>query len=90
MNSSRLQNIKTMGGDAIHREPSMHKEILEDPMVIPIFTRVGWLEYFLKLIEYDNEMERDFAGTLKYDEATVKGLVVDSFEMEISQVTRLP
>lgn len=59
-------------------------------MVLPLLTKVGWLEYLLKLMEYDNEMERDFAATLKYDKAIVRGLVVDVFQMKIAQVIGLP
>jgi len=48
------------------------------------------LDYFLKLTEYDNEMAKEFVATLQYDEATVRGLVVDAFEMVIAQVIGLP
>jgi len=59
-----VQNIGAIGGDVIRREPSVHKKILEDVLVLPLFTRVGWLDYFLKLTEYDNDMARDFIATL--------------------------
>jgi len=73
----------------IRLEPSAHKEILEDVLVLPLFTKVGWLDYFLKLTEYDNEMAKEFAATLWYDEAIVRGLVVDASEMAIAQVIGL-
>lgn len=47
-----------MGGDVIKRESSSHKKILEDAIVLPIFTRVDWLDYFLKLIEFYNEIKK--------------------------------
>lgn len=47
-----------MGGDIIRRKPSTHKKILEDRLVLPIFRRVGWLDHFLKLIVFNEDMTR--------------------------------
>jgi len=68
------------------REPLAHKEILEDVLVLSLFTRVGWLDYFLKLTEYDDDMAKEFAFTLQYNEAMVRGLIIDNSELAIAQV----
>lgn len=79
-----------MGGDVIRRESLAHKQILEDAMVLPIFTKVGWLDYFLKPTEFDNDIARRFVATLELDEAMVKGLSVDASKVAITQVSGLP
>lgn len=61
-----------MGGDFIIREPSTHKKILEDALALPIFTRVGLLDYFLKLIEFNDDITRRFVNKLEHDESIVK------------------
>lgn len=61
-----------MGGDVIKREPTTHQQILEDAIVLPIFTRVGWIDNFLKLTKFSDDLTRRFADTLQYDEAMVK------------------
>lgn len=79
-----------MGGDIIRREPIAHKQILEDALVFPIFTRVGWIDYFLKLKKFDDDITKRSTATLQYDGAIVKGLSIDASEGAIAQISGLP
>jgi hypothetical protein len=78
-----------MGVDFIRRELVFHQQILEDATILPIFTRVGWFEYFLKLKKFSDDMIIKFATTLEYDRSMVKGILVDASEISIMQVIDL-
>lgn len=64
-----------MGGPPVRHELIVH-EVLQDQDCEPIFRNSGWLDYFLKLMEFNEEIMREFTRTLSNREAQVKGLRV--------------
>ena len=67
-----------------------HSVLLSDVEVVKRFNACGWLGYFLKLTEFDDEATTEFIRTFEEGEATVWGLIVVSIEEKIVEVTSLP
>ena len=57
--------------------------------VVRRFNACGWLGYFLKLTEYDEEATTEFICTFEEGEPTVWGLIVVSIEEKIAEVIEL-
>lgn len=58
-----------MGGPPIRHELTVHEVLLQDQDCEPIFYNTGWLDYFLKLTEFNEEIAREFTHTLSNGEA---------------------
>lgn len=58
-----------MGGPRIRHEPTIHEVLLQDQDCEPVFRNNGWLDYFLKLMEFNEEIVREFTRTLSNGEA---------------------
>lgn len=54
------------------------------------FRNCGWLDYFLKLDSYNEEIGHEFAQTFFEGKAVVKGLEVIVTKERIMEVTGLP
>lgn len=50
-----------MGGSPIKREPTDHTLILQDQDCEPLYKVCGWLDYFLKLHTYGDNVALEFA-----------------------------
>lgn len=79
-----------MGGPPVHHEPTVHEILLQDQDCEPVFCNSGWLDYFLKMTEFNKEIARDFTHTFADGEAYVKRLIVVVIEEWIAEVTRFP
>lgn len=47
----------------IRNEPIVHTSIVEDPECGQEFVQSGWLKYFLKLEDFNEEIATEFAMT---------------------------
>lgn len=79
-----------MGGPPVHHEPIVHDVLLQDQDCEPKFRNSGWLDYFLKLTEFNKEVAREFTHTFFGGEDQVKGLRVVAIKEWIVEVTGLP
>lgn len=79
-----------MGGPPIRHEPIVHGVLLQDQDCEPVFRNSGWMDYFLKFTEFNEEIVRQFTHTVSNGEAHVKGLRVVATEERIVEVTGLP
>lgn len=79
-----------MGGSLIRNEPTTHTIILQDQICEPKFRQYCWMDYFLKLNGFDNDIALEFSQTFSNGEAMVKGLKVNAIEEHIAEVSRLP
>lgn len=66
-----------------------HSVLLSDVEAVRRFNACGWLEYFLKLTEFDEEEDTKFIHTFEEGEVAVWGLIVVATEEWIAKVTRL-
>ena len=55
-----------------------------------MFEDCGWMNYLLKLSDYDDKIAITFLRSLKNDVANVKDLRVELSETIVAEVTRLP
>lgn len=78
-----------MGGDLIRHEPMVHEGLLQDGVCEHYFRNHGWLDYFLKIKDHNEEIAVEFMHSFDEGEATIKGLRVISMEQRIVEVTRL-
>lgn len=69
-----------MGGDPIRHEPIIHDALLQDALCEHYFWLHGWIVYFLKIIDYNEEIASDFMHSFNQGEAIVKGLRVITTE----------
>ena len=53
-----------------------HSVLISNVEAVRRFNACGWLGYFLKLTEFDDEAATEFICTFEEDEATVWGLAV--------------
>ncbi|XP_059077991.1 uncharacterized protein LOC131876574 [Cryptomeria japonica] len=77
-----------MGGPPICHEPTVHEVLLQDQDCEPIFRNSGWLDYFLKLIEFNKEIVREFTCTLSNGEAQVLVSAFPSLQAPKSSMPR--
>lgn len=79
-----------MGGLPVLHESTMHYVLLQDQVCKLEFCNSGWLNYFLKLTEYNEDVAREFICTFSDGEAGVKGLRVITIGELIVKVMGLP
>lgn len=79
-----------MGGPPICHELTDHEILLQDQDCEPVFHNSGWLDYFLKMIEFNEEIAREFTHTFLDGEGQVKGLRFVVIEEWITEVIGLP
>lgn len=79
-----------MGGGIQRNEPIDHQVLLGDANSYEMFRRRGWLDCFLILNRFDEEVALQFMTTLRDGIAVVKGLRIEFLEEEIVKVTGLP
>lgn len=69
-----------MGGDPILHEPIVHDALLLDAICEHYFRQHGWIVYFLKIRDYNEEIVVEFMHSFNKGEANVKGLRVIATE----------
>lgn len=79
-----------MGGPLVRHERTVHEVLLQDQDCELIFHNSGWLDYFLKLTKFNEEISRELTYTLSDGEAQLKGLRVVVIEERIAELTGLP
>lgn len=79
-----------MGGDPIRHEPTVHDALLQDALCEHYFRQHGWIVFFLKIRDYNEEIPSEFMHSFNKGEATIRGLRVIATEQWIAEVTRLP
>ena len=79
-----------MEGQLQWHKPIEHSVLLSNAKAIRRFNACGWLGYFLKSIEFDEEAATKFTNTFEEGEAIVWGLIVVAIEEWIEEVMRLP
>lgn len=83
-------NVKlAMGGAPIHHEPVIHDALLQDNQCEHYFWTYGWINYILKLTDFNEKIAQEFMCTFSKGEASVKGLWVIATEQRIVKVTGL-
>ena len=65
-----------MGGQLQGHEPVEHSVLLSDVEAIRRFNACGQLGYFLKLMEFDDEVATKFIHTFEEGETMVWGLTI--------------
>jgi len=79
-----------MGGGLIRNEPIVHDALLQDALSQVEFRNCGWMDYFLKLNGFNENIAFEFAQTLSDGKAMVRGSEVLATEERIAEVTGLP
>lgn len=49
-----------MGSQLIRNEPTVHDVILQDALFLAEFKNCGWLDYFLKLDSFNEDIALEF------------------------------
>ena len=65
-----------MRGQLQRHELVEHSVLIFDVEVVRRFNACGWLGYFLKLIEFDEEVAIEFINTFEEGEMTVWRLII--------------
>lgn len=78
-----------MGGAPIRHEPIIHDMLLQDVQCEHYFRMYGWIDYFMKIIDFNEEIAYELMLTYNEGEAFVKGLRFISIEKQIDEVTGL-
>lgn len=78
-----------MGGAPIRHEPVIHDALLQDNQCEHYFQTYGWINYILKLTNFNEEIAQEFMHTFSEGQASVKGLWVIAIEKRIAEVTEL-
>lgn len=73
----------------IRNEPTVHDVILQDALSLAKFMNCGWLDYFLKLDSFNEDIALEFAQTLSDGKEMVKGLEFMATEETIVEVIGL-
>jgi len=84
-----------MPGGFIRREPMDSEKLRENPQVVELFTRAGWMSFCDKLKGYDDEVVEEFLRALKLRSkmlanVSFRGLNLRVTPRWISRVTGLP
>lgn len=79
-----------MGGQLQQREQVEHSVLLYDVEVVRRFNACSQLGYFLKLIEFDEEVATEFTNTFEEGEATIWELTIISTEECIGLIFSCP
>lgn len=78
-----------MGGPPVRHEPTVHDILLQDQDCEPKFRYSGWLDYFMKLTDFNEEVAREFTCTFFDGGDQVKGLRGVATEEQIVEVISL-
>ena len=79
-----------MGGDPQRHEPADHRVLLSDANTCNLFQQRGWLDYYLSLKKFDEEISLQFHNSLQEGYATIKGFRIEFIEQVVVEVTGLP
>lgn len=65
-----------MGGAPIHHEPVIHDMLLQDVQCEHYFCMYWWIDYFMKITDFNEEITYEFMCTYNKGEAFIEGLRV--------------
>jgi hypothetical protein len=82
--------LLAMGGPIIWYKPTTIALLEIYPEVYQIFLQAGWLGYFKRLQEFDQQQVLQFAQNLEEDHSIVQGVQIPVTEEDIAQVSGLP
>ena len=79
-----------MGGTLITHEPGTTAVLELFPEIYQIFLQAGWIEYFRRLPDFDEQQVLEFTCNLIEGFSVVQGIQVPVTEEIIAEVTGLP
>jgi hypothetical protein len=79
-----------MGGSTIRNEPATTALLEQYPEAYQIFEQAGWLNYFRRLLWYNEQQVLQFALNLQEHHSVVNGVRISVTEEDIAAVSGLP